>query len=559
MIHLNVFEQYEIVSDKNTLRRFRTAWPIMIVAYIIVEHNRKIDINQLCNLFYPLVPLLPNDSLPVSQAIYEKLWNYVGKREVNSVEIENTFMSQFSDDDIIHACEQLKQYRIIQTVEQRDNYFFYTLPDNLRKAINSCHIDADKIYKNKRTILQNIDYIKKHFRLYSKLIYSQHNLLVVIFDSNIIQLETALLNNDFEKIKEIYRGPFLHNIEDDIRATVWLSPMLHCWLQSKRCYFAERVATALVNLLTNKLTNNKLSERQRLILAEEVKNFCQQSQLNNTLLNNTILNLQASSSNSEIQKSEQPKKIQPMDPKNAEESIFPPEQDKYFERICTHLTNKTNDYCESQLKLIAPNLIDLHLSIQKLNGDSTQQTYLLYNTELLQFIRDKCYNLAILLGEAGSGKSFALYHFAKQLVAQNEQWIPLIFHFADWAKLDFEMWLKHELIELGLPKNSINQDFELLLRSGRIVLLLDGFDNILNIKRFSALHAINHFIKSYGEIELNFIITSRPDEYFLSKAIFINENTTLHFYAEATIKTLDQARIRAYLQQYFSNISLVSR
>lgn len=570
MIQLNVFGQYELVSDKNT-HSFQTAWPVMIVAYILVEYNNKIIRNKLYDVFYPMKPLHPEEFHPASRVIYEQLWNDNNSLNKRLLEAKNDnrirvikipltqSQIQFAPEGISSAHQQLKDCGFIKNVELKEDTFFYTLSKKLCIHIDSCHNDsAGRKRQIDSIIWQHVDTIKKHFSNDKNVICSNGEFLIINFDSNATALEEALANNDYEKIKKIYQGPFLDNIENKLRADVWISPILYFWLQNKRRYFAEKVANVFISILND----TKLSDEQRLILTEEIQIFCQSRRLDNQALVSAIQKIQTPL----ILKSEQTAQLDNQSFQEIKSELTPPfveetilNETKHLECICNHLLNKTADHCESQLKFIKKDWIDVHLSVVKLGFD-TEYTFLLQSKQFFHFLKDKCYGLAMLLGEAGVGKSFALCSIAKQLVAQieekDEQLVPLIFNFADWTVPSFESWLKYELIELGLPEISIEHDFQLLLQSKRIVLLLDGFDNIPTIQRVLAFRTINNFIQKYGEINLSLIIASRIEEYFFVKNLFLSECKILHFYAEITIKTLERAESRSYLQKHFPPLQL---
>lgn len=116
----------------------------------------------------------------------------------------------------------------------------------------------------------------------------------------------------------------------------------------------------------------------------------------------------------------------------------------------------------------------------------------------------------IIIGIAGSGKSMFMKHcFIKELATRES--IPL---FIELRKIDFE---KYDL--LGFIKNSIleneiatsNRILKRILETGKVKILLDGYDEVAGIHRRDLSKDIEKLALTFPATEI--ILTSRPGVY----------------------------------------------
>lgn len=113
----------------------------------------------------------------------------------------------------------------------------------------------------------------------------------------------------------------------------------------------------------------------------------------------------------------------------------------------------------------------------------------------------------LIEGGPGQGKSLFLRKICIN-EAKNSSYIPI---FVEFRNLKFESSLREELItainELGVSLDfSI---FEHLATSGKIILFLDGFDEIPNDKRSKIARELENIARTFPELRI--IVTSRPD------------------------------------------------
>jgi hypothetical protein len=527
-------------------------------------------------------------------------------------------LKTFSDSEVESACKELKDFCVIGSHYRRSNSLHCRLVSQFDKHLSGFRDDEKEAYKEEhkkgkiqKTCSENIRAIKvfvhdtepdRVAELFpqGKRGKKGNASFSINIKCDVTELEQALVDNDFDQIDAIYCGAFLADIENKVRANVWLSPALRDWIQTKRQRFAKQVSNTLLKLIRDSEHDNK-----RLTLAKDIQAFCEQCELNDDSLKQEIDKLLAPSESDNV--SENPKTSVPefplpepihTDPENPsfskpihkhllakmdedcdiqlntvnqfnthihnypENSSLNPSFPKHLRN---HLLAKMDEDCDIQLKTVNQ-WINTHVSVETLKSqskvsfpirDSHQESI-----RLFQILFERSYGCMVLLGEAGMGKSLILYHLAKQLIEQAkdaDEPIPLIFHLADWAmqSLSFEEWLKHELVQFGLAEKNIDADFQLLLEHKHCLclFLLDGFDNLLLEQRLSHLQTINGFIQQHGEHHLGgIIIASRPAEYHFAKKLLLEESpsTLSHFHAEATIQALRVDESRTYIIDHTS-------
>lgn len=120
----------------------------------------------------------------------------------------------------------------------------------------------------------------------------------------------------------------------------------------------------------------------------------------------------------------------------------------------------------------------------------------------------------VVLGKAGAGKSMLAVRLVLDLLQPSTVAgaVPVVIGIGSWhpARTSFHDWLATELIRyypgLAKPSRSGSTLAARLIESGRILPVLDGFDEIADGLHRPALAALN-------EITLPLVLTSRPDEY----------------------------------------------
>lgn len=120
----------------------------------------------------------------------------------------------------------------------------------------------------------------------------------------------------------------------------------------------------------------------------------------------------------------------------------------------------------------------------------------------------------VLLGKAGAGKSMLAVRLVLDLLepAKVAGAVPVVIGIGSWhpARTSFHEWLATQLTQyypgLAKPSRSGSTLAARLIESGRILPVLDGFDEIADGLHQPALDALN-------QITLPLVLTSRPDEY----------------------------------------------
>jgi hypothetical protein len=107
----------------------------------------------------------------------------------------------------------------------------------------------------------------------------------------------------------------------------------------------------------------------------------------------------------------------------------------------------------------------------------------------------------LILGQPGSGKTTTLLTLVSELVARAEKQpalpIPVVFHLSSWVdpKQSLDTWLVNELNDKYRIPKKIGKD---LLAHQRLLLLLDGLDEVKAEHRNICVEAINQFGKETG-------------------------------------------------------------
>ncbi|GAB3573137.1 NACHT domain-containing protein [Amycolatopsis endophytica] len=150
----------------------------------------------------------------------------------------------------------------------------------------------------------------------------------------------------------------------------------------------------------------------------------------------------------------------------------------------------------------------------------------------------------VVLGRAGSGKTVLTLRFVLDLLADRgrDDPVPVIFGLASWNPnvTGFGDWLTGQLVRdfpgLGVPGPGGQSLAAVLVGAGRILPVLDGFDEMAHGLRRAALTALNATTSPL-------LLTSRPDEY----AAAVDETDVLTAAAAVELCDLTVDDLAAYL------------
>jgi DNA-binding SARP family transcriptional activator len=154
-----------------------------------------------------------------------------------------------------------------------------------------------------------------------------------------------------------------------------------------------------------------------------------------------------------------------------------------------------------------------------------------------------CGRELLILGEPGSGKTVMLLELARTLLARaktdpNEP-LPVVLNLASWASKarPLDLWLVDELNEKYLIPKKMGQTW---LTNDRLLLLLDGLDEVEFSQQADCAGAINQFRQQYGLVPL--ALACRYQHY---QAI----GTPLRLNEAILLRPLTAAQTNAYLSQ----------
>ncbi|MDJ1505511.1 NACHT domain-containing protein [Xanthocytophaga agilis] len=172
-------------------------------------------------------------------------------------------------------------------------------------------------------------------------------------------------------------------------------------------------------------------------------------------------------------------------------------------------------------------LTDTYLEIDKVNLEEVSNTSFKDIIEIPQKekkiysqnssvidIFNKEGRLLLILGAAGAGKTFTLLQLAKELIACAQQDptlpIPVILNLTSWAneRTSIFEWIVNELSLRNLsPKRNTRK----WLKNHRLLMLLDGLDEVKTEFRLMCVKEINIFMRDYGLSGL--VVSCRQEEY----------------------------------------------
>ncbi len=148
----------------------------------------------------------------------------------------------------------------------------------------------------------------------------------------------------------------------------------------------------------------------------------------------------------------------------------------------------------------------------------------------------------LILGEPGAGKTTLLLELARDLLdrAQMNETapIPVVFNLSSWAKKQSALsdWLVEELsiryeVPRRLGQSWVNED--------RLLLLLDGLDEVASAARKACIEAINCYRQTHPDVQI--VVCSRSTEY-------LDEPTQLRLHTAVVVQPLTQEQIATYLE-----------
>jgi hypothetical protein len=149
----------------------------------------------------------------------------------------------------------------------------------------------------------------------------------------------------------------------------------------------------------------------------------------------------------------------------------------------------------------------------------------------------------LILGAPGSGKTTMLLELARQLIARARedvtQPIPMVFNLASWTeKLTLANWLAQELNNLYSVPRKTSPDW---VKGNKLLLLLDGLDEVRQESRTKCVAAINAFRKEHGLTSL--AVCSRSQDY-------ADLNAKLSFEGAIEVQPLTQKQITEFFNRF---------
>jgi energy-coupling factor transporter ATP-binding protein EcfA2 len=149
----------------------------------------------------------------------------------------------------------------------------------------------------------------------------------------------------------------------------------------------------------------------------------------------------------------------------------------------------------------------------------------------------------LILGEPGAGKTITLLKVAEKLIAHSEEdlnrKIPVIFNLSSWAseRLTITDWLVQELnSQYHVPKD-IGATW---IKKQKLLLLLDGLDEVKAEHQKECVLALNKFIQDHGRTEM--VVCSRVKDYQALSA-------RLKLQAAICIQPLTPEQVNQYLDR----------
>lgn len=158
----------------------------------------------------------------------------------------------------------------------------------------------------------------------------------------------------------------------------------------------------------------------------------------------------------------------------------------------------------------------------------------------------------LILGAPGSGKTTMLLELTRQLIerarADETEPIPVVFNLASWTeKQTIANWLAAQLnIVYYVPKKTAPK----WVSENKMLLLLDGLDEVKEERRAKCVETINQFRNEHGLTSL--VICSRMQEYSATKA-------KLSFEGAIALQPLTSKQINSYFEQFGKSLAGVKQ
>jgi energy-coupling factor transporter ATP-binding protein EcfA2 len=259
------------------------------------------------------------------------------------------------------------------------------------------------------------------------------------------------------------------------------------------------------------------------------------------------------------------------------------EQESRQQKVLHTLGGKAKqwiEYLESSLKY-KDNLPDFKLQLKEIPNAVKQKTSfdsIAYNPKQIssenitnEFKKIENGKSLLILGVPGSGKTTILLKLLKDLVDNFEkddnEPVPVLFNLSSWtdSQENLENWLVNEL-NTRYENYSNSEIASQLIDKERLILLLDGLDEVKDKYRIDCLIKLNGFILKHGNTEI--ILCSRIQEYsnILGCNILAEDeanpcdnNLKLQLQKAFYIQPLESKQIHSYLGKFQKSTSSLSR
>ncbi|MCL4875101.1 MAG: TIR domain-containing protein [Anaerolineae bacterium] len=190
-----------------------------------------------------------------------------------------------------------------------------------------------------------------------------------------------------------------------------------------------------------------------------------------------------------------------------------------------------------------PDTVDKFRQLQVNQGG---REWLLSREASILSIFDYFDGMLLILGEPGAGKTTLLLELARRLIERARRdsaaAIPIVLNLTTWKDTPFESWVVEELAAKYQVPRKLGQEW---VEQEKLLLLLDGLDEVQANKQKSCTAAMNAFIQQYNLT--NVVVCSRTAEFeALQTALNVNGAVQLrglsleqinHYYDQLGTKT----------------------